>query len=134
MQDGATEVIPGLFVGTVADARTFDGKIICVLASWPLDGNPAALWIPILHIDHDASPFVERALPQQLDIVAREIGLRVRPVLVHCREGRERSPLAVAYYLVATGRAWCMHEAYKTLREQRPQVVDRSAWLPEEFR
>jgi protein-tyrosine phosphatase len=50
-------------------------------------------------------------------------------VLVHCGAGIERSPLAVAWYLVKTGQSDNLDAAYKFLSSKRPQIQDRQQWI-----
>jgi protein-tyrosine phosphatase len=53
------------------------------------------------------------------------LGMRV---LVHCEEGCERAPLAIAWFL-RTRRGMSLDEAYKLIKSHRPIVRDRRAWL-----
>lgn len=118
-----TEVVPKLFIGRIEDAATFDGDIISVYETlW--DGEPRkALWIPIL--------MDGKAKKQQLNMVAFAIHTSLannRPVLVHCHQGIERSPLAVAFYLRAM-RGITMKEAYEFIKSKRPEIVEHLDWL-----
>lgn len=141
----STEILPNLYIGTVEDARNFkrgvfplvearhDPLIICVLNQWPWNGNPDALWIPLVVADADNLEKPIQVLPQNLALITAKIGdvwERGGIVLVHCREGIERSPLAVAWYLHRYGMICPLDEAYALIRERRPEVVDRRAWLP----
>ena len=124
------EIEPGLFIGDVEAARVFRGLVICVLNAWPFDGNPGALWIPVIAADADNLAKPIQALPQNLDIITAEIDRCRGRVLVHCREARERSPLAVVWWL-RHSRGLSLDDAYALVRERRSAVIDRRAWLPE---
>ena len=70
-------------------------------------------------IDEGAAP-----TPQQLSLVTDWILTRIAeggPVLVHCREGRGRSPLVACAALVRLGIP--PFEAYQALRRARPEVA-----------
>ena len=68
--------------------------------------------------------------PEALDAAAREIERLRReggPVLVSCAMGRGRSAIAVAAWLLLTGRAEDAADAIAQVRACRPQVVLRPA-------
>lgn len=135
-----TEVLSGLFLGGLEDARGFPGNVLCVMNAWPLDGHPEAVWIPVVAapttrlLGPEAGPPARLfALPQQLDLAATVMDRfvsRLTPLLVHCRYGLERSPLAVAWFL-RHRLGWSWDEAYGLLRRKRPEIQDRRDWLPE---
>lgn len=141
-----TEILPRLYLGDLADARLFTGTVICTMNAWPEAGNPYALWIPVVRAplcltgsDREGVPVPPdqiTAIPQQLDLAADVIHDRLKEgqrVMVHCREGKERSPLTVAWYL----RGYVgmpLDDGYALLRSLRPMVIDRRQWLPVECR
>ena len=53
---------------------------------------------------------------------------RGEKVLVSCGQGMERSPLAVVWYLFRR-RGMSVEEAYRLVREKRPQVIEHLDWL-----
>lgn len=69
-------------------------------------------------IDEGSAP-----TPQELSLVTDWILTRIAdgPVLVHCREGRGRSPLVACAALVKLGIP--PFEAYQALRRARPEVA-----------
>lgn len=143
-----SEIIPHLFIGTLDDARDFDGAIYCVMNAWPV-GEPAqAIWMPITAAPEFAfgiarfipkDDMTGRALISNLwaltALITHDLNSGI-DTLVHCREGRERSPLAVAFFLVncRIGRAagWSFDVAYAMIKAKRPIVDDCRAWLPKE--
>jgi dual specificity protein phosphatase-like protein len=115
-----SEIMINLFLGDLQDAMRFDGMIISVLA----DVMPAEPQRTI-HL-----PFLANGRAT-LDSTAALIdsGLRLgMRVLVHCEEGCERAPLAIAWFL-RTRRGMSLDEAYKLIKSRRPIVRDRRAWL-----
>jgi len=115
-----SEIIEGLFVGDLQDARRFDGTIISVLPDLPEGEPPQAIQMPFL-----AEGVV--TLDKTADLIDTELALGHR-VLVHCEEGSERAPLAVAWFL-KTKRGKTLDEAYALLKSKRPIVEDRRRWL-----
>lgn len=123
------KIIENLFLGDLEDAKNFrqdkpDGVIICVLENRPMDEPFKAYHIPTIiendyvnteQLDHIAF-FLETLLEKKCD------------VLVHCFAGMERSPLTVAYYL-AYSKGIHIDEAYKIVKKNRPQTMDRTMWL-----
>ena|SRR6267378_7425473 len=123
-----SEIFPGVFVGDQADGQTWGNgtdRLLCVLEQ-PSQRNGVA-WIPIL-----MQKQVTFARASQLDAVAAIIEDSLKcgqRILVHCGAGIERSPLALAWWLVTSGRLKTLDEAYRLLIEKRPIVQDRRAWL-----
>lgn len=118
------EIIPKLFIGTIQDAQTFDGETIVNVLEQLWDAEPRrSVWIPIL--------MDGKAKQQQLNLVAMTIHSALannHRVLVHCHQGIERSPLAVAYYLMII-KSLTMEQAYELIKQKRPIVEDRQSWL-----
>ena len=129
MTEGPWAVQEDLFIGTVANARDFEGTVICVLNQWPWDGNPGALWMPVVVADADNLDKPVQALMTNLALVAKQISVAPRPVLVHCRQAQERSVLAMVWYLHVV-RHMTLDRAYEVVRAAKPDIVDRRKWLP----
>jgi protein-tyrosine phosphatase len=55
-------------------------------------------------------------------------------VLVHCVGGLHRSPLVVAWFLFTFGWTADLFEAYRLIKEKRPEIEERLFWLPESVR
>ncbi len=126
---GPWQVIQDVYIGTVAHARDFDGVVICVLNQWPWDGNPNAIWLPVVIADADNLDKPVQALMTNLDIVASLIDEAPKRVLVHCRQAQERSVLAVVWYMY-THMKLSLDRAYAIARAAKPDVMDRRKWLP----
>jgi hypothetical protein len=119
-QWGASEIIQNLFVGDMQDAARFDGMIISVLPD-ALDAEPSrAIRIPFLANGR-------ATLDTTASLIDAALALNMR-VLVHCEEGCERAPLAIAWFL-RTRRAMTLDQAYALLRSKRPIIKDRRTWL-----
>ena len=51
-----------------------------------------------------------------------------KPFLIHCWQGRERSPLTVAWFLHKK-RNMSLNDAYKFIKSKRDIVEDRQRWV-----
>jgi len=115
-----SEIITNLFLGDLQDAGRFNGMIISVLPDTMADEPKRTIRLPFL-ANGRATLDTTSALI--------DAGLRLgMPVLVHCEEGCERAPLAVAWFL-KTRRAMTLDEAYALIKSRRPIVKDRRLWL-----
>ncbi len=117
---GASEVLPGLYVGDLQDAQKFDGAIISVLPDVPEGEPPQAIHMPILQNGLATLDSTAAIIDYSLKLGRR--------VLVHCEEGCERAPLVVAWFL-KTRRGMTFDQAYALLKSRRPIVEDRRRWL-----
>ena len=133
-----TEVVPQLFIGTRFDAEALGAE---VPAHWlvisvteyrarygraeELPNEPTgALDVPFM-LEGTASP-------KLLDAIAEAIACGLdagRNVLVHCVHAHERSPLAVAWYLVWSGQAGNIAAAYELVQRKHPRTERRDHWL-----
>lgn len=115
-----SEIITNLFLGDLQDAARFDGMIISVLPD-PMPAEPKrTIRLPFLANGRAT-----------LDSISALIDAGLRrgmPLLVHCEEGCERAPLAVAWFL-KTRRGMTLDEAYALIKSRRPIVRDRRSWL-----
>jgi protein-tyrosine phosphatase len=139
-----TQIEEHVFLGDATDALSWGGRTICVLESRPVNEPAMAICMPILkHIVNSAThqlqlqTMPDGALQADLDmlsvvanLIARLVG-RKEDVLVHCGSGVERSPLAIVWFLHEY-RGMSIEEAYKLVRQKRPEVADRRIWLPSE--
>ena len=123
-----TEIMDGLFVGSWDDAKYFKhnhgGLTLCVLEVITTRDFDPDFTVGI--IDQNKM----KVDPFKLEIcehIIRECANRNLPLLVHCRQGIERSPLTVAWYLTKCGMS--MDQAYCVIKSKRPYVIDRRSWL-----
>ena len=116
------EIIPNLWVGGLAaipEAKRLGMKVFGVREQ-QRDPNDDE-WLPVMLGD----------CRRNMDAAAAIIGSYMdkgMPLLVHCAVGRERSALAVAWYLHKK-RDMSLDGAYALLMERRPMVIDRREWL-----
>ncbi|MDG6912398.1 MAG: dual specificity protein phosphatase family protein [Nitrososphaerota archaeon] len=127
----ATEILPNLFLGDLADARRWQGFAITVLEYRPPELPTNVVHIPI--VDTNSSPGSDdvKVLFVQLEALLTVVDAamtRGEKVLVSCGQGMERSPLAVVWYLFRR-RGMSVEEAYRLVREKRPQVIEHLDWL-----
>jgi len=115
-----SEIIPNLYLGDLQDAARFGGMIISVLPDSMAAEPRRTIHLPFL-ANGRATLDTSSALI--------DAGLRLgMPVLVHCEEGCERAPLVVAWFL-KTRRGMTIDAAYALIKNRRPIVKDRRAWL-----
>lgn len=138
----ATEVIPKLFLGTAKDAEALGTRVpedwTCVSVTEyrsrygrkeELPNEPeGSLDMPFM----SDRPGGWHADPHKLDLIAETIWWRLmrgKKVLVHCIQGQERSPLAVAWYLAWCGQASSLDRAYEIVAKHHPRTERRDKWL-----
>ncbi len=138
----ATEVIPRLFLGTREDAEALGARVpddwACLSVTEyrsrykrkeELPNEPAgSLDVPFMSDIPDGW----HADPHKLDLIAEMIWWRLqcgKKVLVHCIQGQERSPLAVAWYLAWSGEASSLTRAYERVAKAHPRTERRDKWL-----
>ncbi len=124
-RSGASEVLPGLFVGGRADAARFRGVRIYVSED-PLDERwDVEAQLPVYDPTADAPNLPN--LDRLADLIARNRA-ETRPVLVFCGHGIRRGPLGVAWYLHRR-EGMTLADAYARIREVRPGVEEAAEWL-----
>src|SRR5437588_8938317 len=72
--------------------------------------------------------FNEEDRPTYLNLISKKIDEYLKAnkkVLVHCVHGHERSPLAIAWYLVYSGHSKDLNEAYDFVISKHPTAVRR---------
>lgn len=138
----ATEIVPRLFLGTREDAEALGPQVpdgwACVSVTEyrarynrkeELPREPTgSIDLPFM-ID---SPTGWHADRHKLDLIAETIQLRLledKFVLVHCVQGQERSPLAVAWYLAWAGTASSLILAYERVARLHKRTERRDLWL-----
>lgn len=138
----ATEIIPGLFLGTREDAEALGPRVprdwACISVteyrsrykrSEELPNEPdGSLDLPFMTDIPDGW----HADRHKLDLIAETIWWRLqigKKVLVHCIHSQERSPIAVAWYLAWSGEAPSLAHAYDTVAKRHPRTERRDKWL-----
>jgi len=129
----ANEIIDGIYLGDLDDARVWNGNKICVLESFPQGYEPKdSLLIPILTQPHNHLEEVDaEVIFSNLDLVSHVIQNHINTnekLLVHCAGGMERSPLALTWYM-HNRRGLSLEDAFKYVKEKRPQAMNRLQWL-----
>jgi membrane-associated phospholipid phosphatase len=118
----ASVVVPGLMIGRLPTSRErrVSGvrAIVDVTAELPCDPQG---------VDYTSVPMLDLVVPSpdRLERAAHAIdsALRSRPALVCCALGFSRSAMAVAAWLLSSGRAKDVAEAIAMVRRSRPAIV-----------
>lgn len=134
-----TEIIPGLFVGNRYAAEALGASVPagwCCISVTEYDGvirkkneipnEPAGA----IHLPFMANAGATRI--RMLNTIAAQIDNELaagRNVLVHCVQAHERSPLAIAWYLVRSKRAADLFAAYDQVRAKHPATERRIEWV-----
>lgn len=121
-----TEVFPNLYVGGKYSEKGFDGLVIDVREE--AGENTGAIHLPVFRGESGSwTPNPVLAL-QAIEAIenALEHGQKV---LVRCGSGVERSPAVAVLYLVRK-KGWAPSEAYRRVRDARPQVIEEYDLLP----
>ena len=112
------KIIENLYIGDSSDAEDFwltQEKLYTILN---LEG-----WTIDLRGLREEDIFFLKDLTELIE-TARGIG----PCLVHCHAGIDRSPFAVACYLVIEhGFEWM--NAYEFVKSKRPQIIIHDDWM-----
>lgn len=133
-----THVIDGLYLGDLIAAKGFDGARLCVHENpeYATTHQGATYHMPYLTKPPNSPLDRTGALASwgMLDKIAEFIEtalLRGHKLIVHCKGGVERSPLAIAHYLVNYSDSYDNYtDAYAFLKSIRPVVSKRTFWLP----
>lgn len=151
-----TEIIPGLFIGTVWDSYGIKkewGLRICV-AEWDnfsneeqhdlMYGNGELILAPFMIYEKPQAGGINGSIPiwnsyaniKILEKISWFITVALDnnfgDVLVHCAAGVERSPLAVIWYLM-NRNSISLDDAYKIVKQKRPIIEDRRSWIKQQF-
>ncbi len=116
----ANEIGDGVWLGRLPSKAEVNSQrplsIVDLTAELPVcTEGPAYRSVPMLDL---LPPTIE-----QLEAAAKAIEESERPTLVFCALGYSRSAIAVAAWMMATGRASSVDEAIAWIRARRPQIV-----------
>lgn len=138
----ATEIVPGLFVGTREDAEALGPHVpadwACISVTEYRSRYKRTEELPKEPIGSLDMPFMAdkpiwHAEPHKLDLISETIWWRLqtgKKVLVHCIHAQERSPLAVVWYLAWSGSAPSIEKAYQVVEKLHPRTERRDdKWL-----
>ena len=117
---GADEVVPDLFIGRVPGREEAQRYAAIVDVSAELQCRPAGaryVNVPQLDLTPPTRAQIERT------VAAIDESRAAGPVLVCCALGYSRSALAVAAWLLASGRARSVSDAIDRVRRARPSIV-----------
>ncbi len=121
---GASEIVPGVYVGGWSDSVSFAGTRFCVKDDRPEELR-GATHIPIY------DPGRGQALPGNLDRLASamaEARRKGEPILVFCGHGIRRGPLGVAWYLHRS-EGISLDDALDRVAAVRPRIERPSEWI-----
>jgi hypothetical protein len=138
----ATQILPNLFVGTREDAEALGTSVpddwICFSVTEyrsrygrkeELPNEPdGSLDMPFM----TDQPNGWHADAHKLDLIAELIEQRLqdgKKVLVHCIHAQERSPIAIVWFLVWSGKAPSIAHAYEIVSKLHPRTERRDKWL-----
>lgn len=139
-----SRITDNLFLGDFADAKSvginYPNVDIVVVTQESLFkfGEPTrAIWIPAFKLNPNSTKDEDDliAIPSQLDKIADFLELQEkngRKTFIHCAEGRERSPLAVIWFLFKK-KNMTLERAYRYVKTRRPLISDRLHWLPKRY-
>ncbi len=104
-----------------------EGEILCVLENRPMQEPEKAFQIPVVHEKHGTIRVHEEQLAHTFTFINRVLKDK-SDLLVHCLGGFERSPLVIAYFL-SKNFGITLDDAYKKVKQKRPQIMNRSDWI-----
>lgn len=128
----ASYVLFNVSVGGMEDCPSFEGRRINVMS--PREVCPVSGCLPYrgaVPRAGDMGPWDDVVYHRyDLEAVAGQIerDRQEGPVLVHCRQGLERSPLAVMWWMHRY-HALDLEAGYQSIRFVRPQIFDRRQWI-----
>jgi hypothetical protein len=134
----ASEIFPRLWIGGIQELDEFTkfvaGRMPIVSVCVRDDGcaHPDCLQMPVIVTPTVPPEEPINASMENLEKIAGYIDKfwnQKTLMFVHCTQGVERSPLAVAYWLV-TRRGFSWDAAYQMILAKRPQAFNRSDWIP----
>nr|WP_276975929.1 dual specificity protein phosphatase [Ferrimicrobium acidiphilum] len=134
-----TQITDNLYLGDYGDSEKWLtnklGRVICVMTEEldPLEKD--RIWLPILDMDcrdHTIDDIKCKANVKALEAVSNSITMLIsngERVLVHCGMGKDRSPLAVAWYLHKENGI-SLTAAYEQVKAKRSIVQPHLNWVP----
>lgn len=126
----ADKIIDNLYLGTWEDGLVFDGETLNVRDGEGYHNMTFYLSMLIQLPDGWPQPFCVdvKKLEMAVDIVEWRLS-KGKKLLVHCLMGKERSVLVVTHYLVRAKVCANLDGAYAFVKNIRPIIDDRRAWV-----
>jgi protein-tyrosine phosphatase len=128
-----SHLFDNLYLSGIIAAAGWDGHRLYVHEDSPhYKGH--CIHIPILTkkpnsmADRNGAMASPELLNDAADVIEDHVN-RYEPLLVHCKGGVERSPLAVVWYLVRSGKYESYDAAYEFVKSKRKVVSNRLFWL-----
>lgn len=124
-------IIGSLYLGDIFAGKSFKGDTLCVHENPDyarMHHMPFLSKQPKSPLDRSGALASIKGLNKIADFI-NEYVEQGKDILVHCKGGVERSPLAVAWYLCSCQNFKNLDEAYQYLIRIRPIVSDRKFWL-----
>ena len=123
------EVTPRIWIGGKLGARSAN-KVLCAGVTAVLDLSAEFSEArPIRKVNYRNIPVLDLTAPTQTQLVEMSEFIANNSqngaVYVHCKIGYSRSAAAVAAYLITSGKAKTVEEAFTIIRRVRPSIVIR---------
>ena len=126
--DTVSWVTPRLAVTDVNGALDMHEESDCYIINVAREiDSPCDYKLPVAPFTHGPEQ-VRAALDTLAEVIHDQLEGTDNKVVVHCFAGMERSVLACVWYL-CKHQGMNMDEAYETVREVRPVVLDRREWV-----
>lgn len=125
-----TKIVNTVFLGDVEDGRYSNRNGVHTLYVHEniIPGYSPTYHIPFLEIKNNKHVASLEKL-KEISVILSDYFDRYERILIHCICGMERSPLALAYWMIDVKMVSNMDEAYEFLQWKRPVVQDRRSLL-----
>ena len=135
-KDEISHIYGPIWISSYEGAKKFEGDVVFVHhdIAWYTRGYHIPLLRKRPNSDVDRSGAEVNA--SNLGLIFDKIDAVMdssRSILIHCKGGVERSPLAVACYLSYIN-TWSLDDSYEYIRARRPVIEDRRVWLSDHYR
>lgn len=128
--NNATEIFPNLWLGDWDDAFSFDGATLNLRDNYTYPGMTYHVEMMLPNpINWKAKYCISRLKLDAASDIIESHQQNGSGLLVHCLFGKERSPLAIAWWMVKSGRSKTLEEGISYLQSKRPIVENRIYWI-----
>lgn len=124
---GAIHIYENVWLGSAEDFAKFNGFRVSVRGEDVTKESDGYIPYTLLKTVQIGSPDEAKDL---IDMLINEIETLqwVKPTLVHCTAGIDRSPFAVMCWLVLK-KGFTVEEAYSMIKEARPIITEHWEWV-----